>query len=125
MLKKLLLAAFALTLVCTSQTWAGSTANGTPQKTKPFGFCFAGNPNVTYFSKILTLTPTTSIPNLRGTYADYIQKTYGLPSIDREQCITADSSASAGTLKKQYKAMVGTRKVVDTQWAANSPATHP
>lgn len=125
MLKKLSLAAFALTLVCASPTWAGTTGNGTVQKTKPFGFCFAGNPNVTYFSKILTLAPTTNVPKLSTAYADYIKTTYGLPTIDRQQCITADSSASAATLKKQYKAMAGTRKVVDTEWAGNSPGTHP
>ena len=124
MLKKLSYATFGLVLACASQTLAGSTGNGWAQTSKSqYAFCYAGNPKVVYFSRVITLAPKVSAPNLGVAYATYVKTKYGLPSIDRQRCVTAGSSVAAEDEKHRYKGMFGTTRLIDTQWAGKSSGT--
>jgi hypothetical protein len=120
MLRSLSLATFGLALACTSQIWAGTTGNGSAQRNGQYAFCYAGNVNVVYFTQVMTLTPGESAPNLGVTYGDYVKKTYGLPSIDRERCVRAATSDAAAVEKQRYMGMLGTTKPVEIQWASAS-----
>lgn len=117
MLRKLSLAALSLVLVCTSQSLAGTMGNGSAQRNGHYAFCYAGNPNVVYFTQVITLGQGVSAPNLGVQYGDYIKKTYGVPTIDRERCVTAATSDAATAEKQRYMGMLGTTKLVEIQWA--------
>ena len=122
MLKRLSLA-IALVLVCTAQSWAGTSGNGwtQTQTSKPrYVFCYAGNPNVVYFSRVIALAPKVTNTDLKSAYASYVQATYGIPSIDRERCVIVDSSAGAEKEKNRYKELLGRARPIDTQWAGKS-----
>lgn len=118
MIKKLSLATLGLALGCTSVVWAGSLGNGAAQRNGQYVFCYAGNPNVVYFTQVMTVAPTASAPNLGVTYGDYVSKTYGLPSIDRERCVRAATSSDAANEKQRYIESLGTTKIVELQWTA-------
>jgi len=125
MLNKLSIAILSLMLLCTAQSWAGTTGNGTAQQAKTqYAFCYGGNVKVVYFSQVLTLAPTVSAPNLGGAYGRYIETTYGLPGIDRQRCVTSDSSAGAAAEKQRYKGMFGTTRIVEIEWAGDSAGAH-
>ena len=125
MLKKLSLLILGVVLVCTSHARAGSTGNGSMQRvTWSNAFCYAGNPMVTYFSRVITLTPKITLSNLQSSYTDYIKATYGLPTIDRWRCVGAASRAAAAAEEQQYKRMLGTTRLVETQWVGSTSDTH-
>jgi len=63
----------------------------------------------------MTLAPTTSAPNLGVAYGNYVKTKYGLPTIDRQRCVTSDSIAGAAAEKQRYKEMFGTTKLVEPQ----------
>jgi hypothetical protein len=114
---RLSIAVLGLMVFCISHGWAGTTGNGSAAPaTTQYAFCYAGNVNVVYFTQILTLAPTANAPNLGVAYADYVKTTYGLPGIDRQRCVTSDSSAGAAAEKQRYKGMFGTTKLVETKW---------
>jgi len=124
MRNKLSIAILSLMLLCTAQSWAGTTGNGTAQQAKTqYAFCYGGNVKVVYFSQVLTLAPTVSAPNLGGAYGRYIETTYGL-GIDRQRCVTSDSSAGAAAEKQRYKGMFGTTRIVEIEWAGDSTGAH-
>lgn len=125
MLTKVSIAIFSLVVLCTSPVWAGTTGNGTPQQAKTqYAFCYGGNVKVVYFSQILTLASTVNAANLGAAYGRYIVATYGLPGVDRQRCVTSDSSAGAAAEKQRYEGMFGTTKIIEIEWAGDSGATH-
>lgn len=120
MLRKLPLAISGLVVVCTALSSAGTMGNGSAQRNGHYAFCYAGNVKVVYFTQVMTLTPGVTPPNLGVAYGDYVKKTYGIPTIDRERCVTALTSAAAADAKQQYMGMFGTTKTVDIQWTGAS-----
>ena len=103
-------------LLCASQSWAGMTGNGSGPAMGQFTFCYGGNPNVVYFTQVMPLAPTMSAPNLGVSFADYVQATYRLPSIDRQRCVTGSSSGDVAAERQRYKGMFGTAKIVEINW---------
>lgn len=119
MLKRALLA-LGLVLVCTSPIWAGTTGNGSAQWNGQYGFCFAGNPNVVYFTQITTFAPAANVPNIGVAFGDYIKTTYKLPTVDRERCARAATSDEATAEKQRYIGTLGTTKSVEVHWTPPS-----
>ena len=130
MSKKFAIMFFGLLVLYTSQSCAGTMGNGAAQRRAAAGlpplpgadaktryeFCYAGNPKVVYFTQIITVAP--NAPGLGDVkYAHYIQKTYGLPSIDRLRCVPSNSNADADAEKQRYEGMLGRTKLIEIKWA--------
>jgi hypothetical protein len=124
MSKKFAIVVFVLLMFCALQGWAGTSGNGWVQpKVTKYVFCYAGNPKVVYFTQVVTVAPSaTDLGDVE--YAHYIQKTYGLPAIDRMRCVPANSNADAVTEKQRYKEMLGKTKFIDIKWEGNSAFAH-
>ena len=118
MSKQLAIAVFGLLALCASQGWAGTSGNGSPRPaTGQFTFCYGGNVKVVYFTQVMPLAPTMSAPNLGVSFGDYVKATYGLPTIDRERCVTGNTGADVAAERERYKGMFGKTKIVEINWA--------
>jgi len=122
-------AGFGLALLCTSQSWAGSTSNGWSQRPTAAGvpaegartqyvFCFGGNPYTIYFSPVFTTASSSDIPNLSVAYGRYLTQT-GYKA-NGGQCIHSDTSAdaSAEKLRRENGFRPG-RKIIETSWSGS------
>lgn len=123
----ILLAALASTAVTIVPAIAGSSGNGWAQRNGAAGlrpgpqaaqyvFCYGGNPKVVYFTGVFSLASATNPTDLGIRYRHYVETTYGLPSIDRERCVTANTIASATAEKQRYKEMLGRERMMETEW---------
>lgn len=118
MSKKLGIAVFGSLALYASQGWAGTLGNGSPRPAPgPFTFCYGGNVKVVYLTQVMHLAPTTSGPSLEVSFRDYVKATYGLPSIDRERCVTGNTGADLAAERERYKGMFGKTKIVEINWA--------
>ena len=137
MSKNFAMVVFGLLVLYASQGWAGSMGNGAAQRRAAAGlppeaaktqtqyaFCYAGNPKVVYITQVITLPPAESAGNLGVTYRDFVKTKYGIPSIDRERCVTANSNADAAAEKQRYLGMFGRTKLIEIEWAGHSADAH-
>lgn len=120
MSQKFVIVFFGLLVLFTSKGWAGTSGNGSVQpKVTKYIFCYAGNPRVVYLTQVITVAPNG--PGLGEVkYANYIQKTYGIPSIDRMRCVPANSKADAVAEKERYLGMFGRTKLIEIKWDGNT-----
>jgi hypothetical protein len=122
---KLWVAVFGLALLCTGQSWAGSSGNGADQRNgvKPvpkthYSYCFGGLRKKAYFSDVITSAPSVSKPDLGIPFGAYLTKTYGTGSNNGGQCISSEVMADIVSAKKQREAELVWEKwtIVETKW---------
>lgn len=121
-----LLAALALTAVTIMPAAGGSMGNGAAQRnaayhqsarqTAQYVFCYGGNPKVVYFTGVFSVPPGVEAGELDVRYRHYVQTTYGVPSIDRDRCVTANTAADATAEKQRYREMSGRENIIETAW---------
>jgi|SRR5579864_472261 len=118
-------AIIGLSLLCASQSWAGSMGNGADQRngTVPvakthYSFCFGGLRKTVYFSNVIE-SISVNRPNLSSLFDAYLTKTFGVGSNDGGQCISSEVMADTANAKKQREAEFVTKtwKIVETKWA--------
>jgi hypothetical protein len=111
----------ALTAAAATSAWAGATGNGSPSTTTSFAFCYGGNPNTEYYSRVFPLasSATNDVANGGVAFTHYLtgigDRTNGA------QCITASTMAGAAAEKQNREgaAQYHHRKVVETDWAGS------
>jgi hypothetical protein len=115
--KKLAIAVFCLSALCASQGWAGTMRNGSRPATGHFTFCYGGNVKVVYLTQVMPLAPASSAASLDVSFREYVKATYGLPTIDRERCVTGNTEADVAAERQRDKGMFGETKIVEINWA--------
>ena len=113
-----------LTAATVTTAWAGTTGNGwsRPNSTS-YAFCYGGNPNVEYFSRVFPLasSATNDVANEGVAFTHYLSgKGYRTSG---GQCRTAPTEAGAiadkQTNESTFQSAEYRRKVVETEWAGS------
>lgn len=118
-----------LSLLCVSQSLAGSMGNGAAQRRAAFAahngdgttqyvFCYGGNPHSVYFSPVFSASSARGPVSLSSAYGHYLtQMGY---KADGGQCNHATTSADASAAKVQQEdAFRSSRTVIETSWTGN------
>lgn len=103
-------------LLCAAPAWAGSTGNGSPRPVGQFVFCYGGNVKVVYMTQIMPLAAQTDAPSLGVSFANYVKANYGIPSIDRQRCVTGFTNTDLAAARQSYMGMFGKTKIVEINW---------
>lgn len=115
-----------VSLLCVSQSFAGSMGNGAAQRRAAFAahagdgttqyvFCYGGNSHSVYFSSVFAEASTRGPVSLSSAYSHYLtQMGYKASG----QCNHATTSAAASAAKVQQEdAVRSSRTVVETNWS--------
>lgn len=116
-----------VSLLCVSQSLAGSMGNGAAQRRAAFGphpegatttqyvYCYGGNPHSIYFSAVFAAPSTRGPVDLSSSYGHYLtQRDY---KADGAQCVHATdrADASAAKMRSENEFRSG-RTIVETSW---------
>ena len=111
---------FAVLTVGTVNTaWAGATGNGSPSSSPSFAFCYGGNPNTEYYSRVFPLA-SSAMNDVANKGTDFTHYLTGIGDrTNGAQCITAPTMAGAAAEKQNREgaAEYPHRKVVEIEWA--------
>jgi len=132
MSKKLALTVFGLVMICTSQSWAGSSGPGyasrltgsqAPAAKTYYTYCYGGDAptHTAYFSAVITSALAADIREIKSKSQvsfDAYLKTVGARN-SGSSCISTTVSANGVLGKKQREADLVSEKwkIVETNWA--------